>query len=171
MSIASDLRSYADNAVNQGKHALDSAQAQLNDVTGSATELYGKAADAVSDLRAQAEKAVNLDALKTAVEPYLQQAKEYVHTVGDRAEVLLGTVKSDKRVAQLVDVAGTVVETVQQRVVQPVQALTRRETKPAPVAKPAPKATTRPASKPAATKPATKATARKAPAKRTTTKS
>lgn len=168
MSIASDLRSYADNAVNQGKQALDSAQAQLNDVTGSATELYGKAADAVSDLRAQAEKAVNLDALKTAVEPYLQQARGYVHTVGDRAEVLLGTVKNDKRVAQLVDVAGTVVETVQQRVVQPVQALTRRETEPAPVAKPAPKATTRPASKPAATKPATKSTARKAPAKRTT---
>jgi hypothetical protein len=171
MSIASDLRSYADNAVNQGKHALDSAQAQLNDVTGNATELYGKAADAVSDLRAQAEKAVNLDAIKTAVEPYLQQARGYVQTAGDRAEVLLGTVKSDKRVAQLVDVAGAVVETVQQRVVQPVQALTRRETKPAPVAKPAPKATTRPASKPAATKPATKATARKAAAKRTTTKS
>jgi hypothetical protein len=176
MSIASDLRGYADNAVTQGKQVLDQAQAQLNDVTGQANELYGKtrenvvelankATSAVSDLRVQAEKAVNLDAIKTAVEPYIIQVKGYVTPVTDRVESLVAGVKSDKRVATLVD-------TVQVRVVKPVQDLTGRSSKPA--AKPAAKATAaKPASKPAATKPATKPaaskpTARKAPARRAT---
>jgi hypothetical protein len=190
MSIASDIRTYADNAVSQGKHVLDQAQAQLNDVTGQANQFYGKtrgnvteiatkAGSAVNDLRASAEKAINLDAIKTAVEPYLAQVKDYRLTVTDRAESLLSGVKGDKRVAKLVDTAGSVtgvvVETVQERVVKPVQSLTGRGpkpvVKPAP-AKPAPTAAAKPASKPAATKPtskpASKPAARKAPARRTT---
>jgi len=188
MSITKDLRSYADSAVSQGKHVLDStittAQSQLNDVTGQANEFVGKAKDNVSsltekaatvasDLRASAEKAVNLDAIKSAVEPYLAQVKGYTASATDRAEALFSSVKSDKRVAKLVDAAGSVsgvvVETVQERVVKPVQTLTRRGTKP--VAKPKP-AATKPApaktaaTKPAPTKPASKPTARKAPAKR-----
>jgi hypothetical protein len=154
MSIASDLRSYADNAVTQGKQVLDStfttAQAQLNDVTGQANEFYGKtrenvaelagkATSVVNDLRTSAEKAVNLDAIKTAVEPYIIQVKGYVTPVTERVESLVAGVKSDKRVATLVD-------TVQVRVVKPVQNLTGR------------------GSKPAASKPA----ARKAPARRAT---
>ena len=172
MSIASDLRGYADNAMTQGKQVLDQAQAQLNDVTGQANEFYGKtrenvvelankATSAVSDLRVQAEKAVNLDAIKTAVEPYIIQVKGYVTPVTDRVESLVAGVKSDKRVVTLVD-------TVQERVVKPVQDLTGRK----PAAKPAAKAApaTKPASKPAATKPASKPAARKAPARRATTK-
>lgn len=180
MSIASDLRSYADNAVTQGKQVLDQAQAQLNDVTGQANEFYGKtrenvaeladkATSAVNDLRASAEKAVNLDAIKTALEPYLAQVKDYSANVTDRAETLLSGVKSDKRVAKLVDAAGVVVDTVQDRVVKPVQGLTGRGTKPAPKAT---SATAKPATKPAATKPASKPAskpaARKAPARRAT---
>lgn len=189
MSIASDLRSYADNAVTQGKQVLDStittAQAQLNDVTGQANEFYGKtrenvaelagkATSVVTDLRTSAEKAVNLDAIKTAVEPYIIQVKGYVTPVTDRAESLIAGVKGDPRVAKLVDAAGVVVETVQQRVVKPVQDLAGRTSKPA--AKPAAKsaatkpASTKPASKPAASKPAAKPAARKAPARRTTTR-
>jgi hypothetical protein len=192
MSIASDLRSYADNAVSQGKQVLDQAQAQLNDVTGQANEFYGKtrenvsefaskATSAVSDLRVSAEKAINLDAIKTAVEPYLAQVKDYRASVTDRAESLLSGVKSDKRVAKVVDTAGSVtgvvVETVQERVVKPVQSLTGRG--PKPLAKPAPtkaapSAAAKPATKPAATKPAaakpaSKPAARKAPARRATT--
>jgi hypothetical protein len=193
MSITSDIRSYADNAVSQGKQVLDQAQAQLNDVTGQATDIYGKtnefvteiagkATEAVTDLRASAEKAINLDAIKTAVEPYLHQVKGYTHTVTDRAEVLISGVRGDKRVAKLVDTAGTlsgvVVETVQERVVKPVQSLTgigvKAAPKPAPAAQPAPRAaatkpaTAKPATKATATKPASKPAARKAPAKRTT---
>jgi hypothetical protein len=186
MSIASDIRSYADTAVSQGKQVLDTAQAQLNDVTGQANEFYGKtkenvsdiagkAGEAVNDLRASAEKAVNLDALKTAVEPYLAQVKDYTSTVTDRAEVLFAGITHDKRVAKLVDAArpvtSVVVETVQERVVKPVQSLTGLGAKPGP--KPAATTATKPVTKPAATKPASKPAnkpaARKAPAKRTAT--
>jgi phage shock protein A len=190
MSIATDLRSYADTAVSQGRQfvdqAVEQAQAQLNDVTGQANELFGKgkeianslatnATATVTDLRTQAEKAINLDAVRTAVEPYLAQVKGYGQDLGERAESLVGTVKSDPRVAKLVEAAGVVVETVQEKVVKPVQSLAGRGAKPAtkpstkPAAtKPAAKsAATKPATKPAATKPAaTKPAARKAPAKR-----
>jgi uncharacterized phage infection (PIP) family protein YhgE len=178
MSIASEIRSYADNAVTQGKHVLDQAQAQLNDVTGQANELYGKtrenvsqfatkAGHAVTDLRASAEKAINLEAIKTAVEPYLTQVKDYRATVTEHAENLVSSVKKDKRVVKLVD-------TVQERVVQPVRTLTGRGAHAAgkPAAKPAPTAAAaKPATKPAATKPATRPTAtkpaaRKVPARR-----
>jgi hypothetical protein len=198
MSIASDLRSYADTAVNQGKQVLDStistASAQLTDVTGQANEFYGKtkesvveiagkASSAVQDLRSSAEKAVNLNAIKTAVEPYVAQVKGYTHQVTDRAEALLAGAKIDTQVA-------TLVGTVQERVVKPVLSLTGRGSKPAqatPTPAPAkPAAATKAATKPAATKPATAkpapakpatksaatkpaaTTARKAPAKRTT---
>jgi uncharacterized protein YjbJ (UPF0337 family) len=181
MSIASDIRSYADTAVTQGKQVLDSsiasAQAQLDDVTGQANEFYGKtkdnvsdiagkAAEAVNDLRASAEKAINIDAIKSAVEPYLAQVKDYTGTVTDRAEGLLSGITADPRVAKLV-------ETVQDRVVKPVQSLTGIATKPT-VVTPTPKAAAKPArkpsaTKPAATKPASKPTVRKAPAKRTAT--
>lgn len=186
MSIASDIRSYADTAVSQGKQVIDTAQAQFTDVTGSVTssanELFGKtkgnvteiaekATGAVNDLRASAEKAVNLDAIKTAVEPYLAQVKDYTSTVTDRAEELFVGVKNDKRVAKLVDAArpvtSVVLETVTERVVKPVQSLTGRGTKPA--AKPAaakPTAAAKPVTKPAATKPASKPAARKSPVKR-----
>jgi hypothetical protein len=185
MSITSDIRAYADTAVSQGKQVLDTAQAQLNDVTGQANELYGKtkdnvtdiagkATDAVNDLRVSAEKAINFDAIKTAVEPYLAQVKDYTSIVTDRADALLSGVKSDPRVAKLVEAARpvttVVVDTVQDRVVKPVQSLTGIGTKPA--AK-APTAAAKPATKPAATKPAaskpaSKPAARKAPAKRST---
>jgi hypothetical protein len=165
MSITSDIRSYADSALEQGKQALDQAQTQLTDVTGQANGLVGKltgtakgnvseftakATDAVHDLRTQAEKAVNLKAIKAAFEPYLTQAKGYSATVGDRAEGLLATVKNDKRVAKLVSttesLTGGVVETVQVRIVKPVQSLTGLGAKPAVKAPVAPKpAATRPA--------------------------
>ena len=188
MSIVSDIRSYADTAVEQGKQVVDQAQTQLNGVNkqanefvakfrgnassarGNVSQLTAKATDAVADLRAQAEKAVNLDAIKTAIEPYLAQARGYSSTVTDRAEDLLGTVKNDKRVAFVVAKAealtGTVVETLTERVVKPVQSVTGRGTKPAAKAKPA---ATKAA--PAAVKPAAKATpARTTPARTTARK-
>lgn len=174
MSITSDIRSYADTAVSQGKQVLDQAQAQLDHVSGQANDFVGKARDNVSDI---ADKAVNLDAITTAVEPYLAQLKEYSTIVTDKFEGIVAGVRSDKRVSKLVDraesVTGAVVETVNERVLKPVQSLTGIGAKQAPaqVRKPAPKprpsAAAKPARKPAATKPASKPTARKAPAKRT----
>jgi len=100
MSITTDLRAYADKTV-------ATAQAQLNDVTGQANELVGKfaapvksnvsdlrdkaakAAEAVTDFRSSAEKAVNLDALKSAVEPYLSQVKGVQARVQEQTEALL----------------------------------------------------------------------------------
>jgi uncharacterized protein YjbJ (UPF0337 family) len=201
MSITNDIRSYADTALEQGKNVVGQAQAQLTDVTGQANEFVGKltgtakdnvsgftskATGAVNDLRAQAEKTINLEAIKSAVEPYLAQAKQYRSTVTDRAEGLYGSVyksvKSDKRVAKVLETAesltGVVVETVQDRVVKPVVSLTGRGTAPAPAARPAAKrtTTTKPAAKrttttkPAATRPAaTRTAAKKAPAKKATT--
>lgn len=186
MSLTNDIRSYADKGIEQGKAVLDQAQAQLNDVTGQANEFVSKlqgtvkenvakiqssATSTATDLRAQAEKTINLDAIKAAIEPYLEQAKGYSTTVGERAEDLYATVRHDKRVAALVtkaeELTRPVVETVQERVVKPVQSLTGLGvTKPAakPAAKsaaakaaPAKAATTRPAAK--------KAPARKAAAK------
>jgi uncharacterized protein YjbJ (UPF0337 family) len=177
MSIASDIRSYA-----------DKAQAQLNDVTGQANELVGKVSanasvltdklsSAANDLRASAEKSVNFDAIKAAVEPYIAQVKGYRATATDRAEAFVASLKDDPRVGKLVDAAGSVtgvvVETVQERVVKPVQALTNRGTKPVAKSAAKPTAAAKPAptpkaTRPATTKPATKTAGRKAPAKRAT---
>jgi heparin binding hemagglutinin HbhA len=175
MSITSDIRNYADTAVEQGKQivgqAVETAQHQFADVTNRAT-------GTVNDLRAQAEKTLNIDGLRTAIEPYLAQARQYRTTVTDRAEDLLGTVTSDPRVAKVVTTAetvtGLVIDTVQERIVKPVSSLTGRGVTPnkaaGTVTKPAKAATTRPAAKTTAKKaPAKKATpARKAPAKKTT---
>ena len=186
MSITSDIRSYADTALEQGKQALDQAQTQLTDVTGQAndfvgkltgvardnvSELTAKTTEAVNDLRAQAEKAVNLKAIKSSIEPYVARAKGYSSTVTDRAEELYVSVKNDKRVAKLVTSAeaftGVVVETVQVRVVKPVQLLTGRASLPAVKAPAAPKATvSKAAPKPTANATARTATARKAPARK-----
>ena len=182
MSITSDLRAYADKAA--GK-----AQAQLNDVTGQANEYVGKyrdnvsdiakkAADAVTDLRQSAEKAINFDAIRTAIEPYVAQVKGYGSSVTDRADALLAELKKDPRVGKFVETAESVskdvVETVQQRVVVPVRGLANRGTaakpartsSPSPAAKAAKPAATKPATTKPASRPAAKATARKAPAKR-----
>lgn len=163
MSITSDVRSYADTAASQGKQVFDQAQAQL------------------TDLRTSAEKSINVDAIKSAIEPYLAQVKDYQASVYERAENLISGVKTDPRVSKLVDTAGTVsgvvVETVQERVVKPVQSLTGRGSKPTAARKPATKsssakatkpAATKPATKPATTKPAAKPAARKAPSPRAT---
>jgi hypothetical protein len=170
MSITSDLRAYA-----------DKAQAQLNDVTGQANELVTKLTAPVkdnvselrakvptaTDLRAQAEKAINLDAIKTAVEPYLDQVKGYRATVTEKAEALLEQVKSDPRVKQLVEV-------VEAKVVAPVRTLVGRGAKPAPVAPvkaaPAKPVAAKAAPAKAAAKPARKAPARKVTAKATAKK-
>jgi hypothetical protein len=165
MPITNDIRARADEAV---------------------SELREKATAVVTDLRAQAEKRVDLDSIKAAVEPYLEQAKGYAGAVTDRAEELLTTARKDERVARFLDsaesITGVVVETVQEHVVKPVQKLTGVGTPPANTpAEPATVSTvtptTLPAERPTAT-PAAKTTAKntikttpaKTPAAKPTTK-
>ncbi|HEY2296944.1 MAG TPA: hypothetical protein VGH43_04400 [Jatrophihabitans sp.] len=179
MSITKDIRGYADTAIEQGKLIVGQASAQFNNLSGTArtnvSELTNRASGAVNDVRSQAEKTLNIDAIRTAVEPYLAQAKQYRASVTDRAEGLFDTVKSDKRVAKVVSTAetltGTVVDTVTERVVKPVASLTGR--KPAePAARASKPASTRPAAKSTAaakSAAAKKATAKKAPARKATT--
>lgn len=165
MSITSDIRGYADSAVAQGRAVvtdiLGQAQAQLGDLTGRAGDLSTRASGVVNDLRLQAEKAVNVDAIKAAVEPYLAQARQYRTGVTDRADDLYAAVRNDKRVGKVVttaeQVAGVVVGTVQERVVQPVLSRTDRGT-PAGRKPAARKTTSTAARKPATTRPATKTT-------------
>jgi hypothetical protein len=166
------IRNYADTAIEQGKLATE----QANQFFGT---LAGRAAGAVGELRAQAEHALPLDTIKSAVEPYVEQARKLAQkqaqNVSHRAEGLLGTVRqtvtSDPRLAKAVataeTVAGALVETVQDRVVTPVVNLAGRGDKPAsrPASKPAASA----ARKPAATRPATKSATK--PATKAATKS
>jgi hypothetical protein len=181
MSITKDIRGYADTAIEQGKLVVGQASAQFNNLSGTArsnvAELTNRAGTAVNDVRSQAEKTLNIDAIRTAVEPYLAQAKQYRASVTDRAEGLFDSVKSDKRVAKVVATAetltGTVVGTVNERVLKPVTSLTGR--KPAakkPAARTSKPATTRPAAKATAAKTtaAKKTTAKKAPARKTAAK-
>jgi hypothetical protein len=152
MPITNDIRTRADEAV---------------------SELFEKATAAVADLRAQAEKRVDLDSIKAAVEPYVEQAKGYAGAVTDRAEELLATARKDERVARLLDsaeaVTGAVVQTVQEHVVKPVQKLTgvgvsEPHTPDEPATVSTVKPTTLPADPPTAT-PAAKTSAKTTPAK------
>lgn len=190
MSLTTDLKSYADTALAQGKQVAGTvttkAGASLNDVTTGAntvvvtvidgvrtarqnvSQVTGRASDTFADLRAQASTTLNLDAVRSAVEPYVAQAKGYTTAVTDRAESVLSGVSSDPRVAKVLTTATAlatpVVETVQERVVAPVLSLTRRGTT-APQAPATPATTVAPAA-PKST--AAKTTARKAPAKKAT---
>ena len=112
-----------------GQQAVGQAQANVAQLTAPV------AGGAVTDLRSQAEKTLNVEAIRSAVEPYLAQARIYRSSVTERAEGLLDSVKesvtSDKRVARVVttaeSVTGLVVDTVTERVVKPVTSLTGRK--------------------------------------------
>jgi hypothetical protein len=137
MSVTSDIRSYADTAVAQGKQVIDQVIEQVIDQTidkaqAQFGEISGKATGAAHDLRAQAEKAVDLDALTAAVEPYVVQVKEYTSAVADKVsasvETLLTVARKDPRFDRFVITAesfgAVLLVTVNERVVQPVVSLT-----------------------------------------------
>ena len=158
------IKHYADTAIEQGKLATE----QANQFVGN---LAGRAAGAVGELRAQAERALPIDSIKSVVEPYLEQARKHIQkygsTVSDRAEGVVGSVRqsanNDPRIAKALATAETVAATVQERVVKPVADRTGLGNR---VSKP----TTAANRKPANTRPATKkATAKAKPAAKKTT--
>lgn len=177
MSIASDVRSYADSALEQGKHAAAEAYADLR-TRGEA--LYERVSTLPVVERATA-----------VAEPYVSQVgaqlNGYRATVTDKVEQLYADLKKNDQVAKVLGVAetaaGVVVETVNERVVTPVKSILDREpateAKPTPATAPAPAATTATPAAPATTPapsataaPSTAATspAKAAPAKRATTR-
>lgn len=109
MSLADELRAYADDtlnaAISQGKQALDQAQTQ--------------AAEAAHELRAAAER---------TAEPYVARVLEYTHELTELADALATGLRSDDRVAKLLGPAdplfGAVVGFVQERVLRPMRAYT-----------------------------------------------
>jgi hypothetical protein len=194
-SITNDIRNYTDTAIEQGKQALEQgkqarkqaveqAQARLNGVTEHANQFVAginntvskQATDTVNGVRAQAEKSLNVDAIKAAVELYLAPARQYRNNLRELAQLsanLLEALKNDALVKKVVASAGTVkgavVETVQERVVKPVTTLTGRRRKSAKKTAVTKQATAKAAAtRPAKKAPATKAPAKKAPAKKAT---
>jgi len=149
MSIASDVRSYADTALEQGKTTY-------TDLRTKGEALYGR----VTTLPV-------VEQVSSTVEPYVAQLNGYRTTVTDKVEQLYTDLKKNDQVAKALGVAeqaaGVVIETVNERVVNPVKSLLDRET--VTEAKPAAKT---PAAEAAPVKSATPAKA--APAKRTTTR-
>jgi ABC-2 type transport system ATP-binding protein len=101
MSLTTDVRAYADAAievaVEQARHALD-----------------------------QGKQAVNVDALRSSIEPYVATALTYTAKLAGRAEAAVAELRSDARVASVIHtgeaLAAAVVEAVSQRVGQAGQA-------------------------------------------------
>lgn len=145
------IRTYADTAIAQGKLAAE----QASQFVGS---LSDRAAGAMGELRAQAERALPIDTVKSVVEPYVVRAREQI-------QKHVQTVASDPRAAKAIATAETVagmvtdtVHTARAHVVKPVVSRTG-------LGKPASKPVVTETRKAAATRPATTPTAKKAATK------
>jgi len=182
MSIASDVRSYADSALEQGKQVVDQAQSRFSDVQGGAQDFASKtagkaavkASETYTDLRTRGEAIYErvstlpvVERATTVAEPYVAQLNGYRTTVSDKVEQLYTDLKKNDQVAKVLGVAetaaGVVIETVNDRVVNPVKSLLERE----PVTDSKPTTAKAPTAEAAPVKAAAPA---KAPAKRTTTR-
>jgi hypothetical protein len=159
MSIASDVRSYADSALGQ-------AQAQLTEVRGDATELastlLSRAAVTYTELRVRSEeltkRAGTLPAVQRAsasVEPYISQLVGYGTVATEKLEQAYAELRKNDQVAKVIAAAETSIDVMQERV---TSLLDRQPT----AAKPAPAAAKSTEAKPAPA--AAKSTAAKAAA-------
>ena len=150
MSIASDVRSYADSALEQGRQvvdqAADQARARFGDAQGNAQDLAGKAASKATatytDLRTKGEALYGrvsalpvVEQVSSTVEPYVSQfgaqLNGYRTTVAEKVDQAYAELKKNDQIAKVLGVAetaaGVVVETVNERVVTPVKSLLDRE--------------------------------------------
>jgi hypothetical protein len=134
MSITSDVRSYADAAVEQGKQVVDQAQSRLTGVASDATELAGKVSGTATEVAEKVQghaqgltgKAIEtagelrtfgetlyerviawpvVETVASSVEPYLGQLKEYGATVTERIEEFYADLKKNDQVAKALDSA------------------------------------------------------------------
>jgi hypothetical protein len=196
MSITNDVRTYADVALEQGKHVVDQAQAAVTEritgVAGDATvvvekvqsraqglaskasETYGELASLGESLYERVSALPVVDSVSSTVEPYVAQLNGYRTAFTEKVEELYAELKKNEQVAKVLDsaelAATAVLDAVNERVIKPV----RSAVAPAPAPKPAPKPATADAAsatssanhKPAAKTTAAKAAAAKRPATR-----
>ena len=155
MSFVTDFRSRAEDALEQGKQAFESAIGSAQNVTVAGRTLSFEAL--VADLEDLVKR------YRDSANGFVSSQDDRIGALVERAEAILNEVKRDKRVSQLVERAETVYdalyETVAGRVVNPALDLIGKS----PVAK----SPAKPVVKPTVAKPtAAKATAAKAPAKK-----
>lgn len=142
MSIANDLRSYADSALEQGRQVVDQAQSRFSDVQGNAQDITGKAAGKATatyaDLRTKGEALYGrvstlpvVEQVSATVEPYVAHLNGYRTVVAEKVEQAYTDLKKNDQVAKVLGVAetaaGVVIETVSERVVTPVKSLLDHE--------------------------------------------
>ncbi|HEY7046810.1 MAG TPA: hypothetical protein VH373_06280 [Jatrophihabitantaceae bacterium] len=146
MSIANDVRSYADSALEQSRQVVDQAQARFSGVQGNAQDFAGKAADKASatyaDLRTKSEALYGrvstlpvVERVTSTVEPYVAQFSAqlngYRTTVAEKVEQAYADLKKNDQAARMLGAAeaaaGVVIETVNERVVTPVKSVLDRE--------------------------------------------
>src|SRR6266536_3253903 len=116
MSIASDVRAYADSALEQGKQVVDQAQARLTEARADAADLAGKAAtkaaskatETYTDLLAKGEALYErvsalpvVEKVSSTVEPYVAQFNGYRATVTEKVEQLYTDLKKNDQVAKV----------------------------------------------------------------------
>ena len=147
MSITSDVRTYADVALEQGKHVVDQAQAAVTDritgVAGDATvvvekvqsraqglaskasETYGELASLGGSLYERVSALPVVDSVSSTVEPYVAQLNGYRTAFTEKIEELYADLKKNEQVARVLDgaeLAATVVlDTVNERMIKPVR--------------------------------------------------
>lgn len=156
MSTTNDVRSYADAALEQGKHVVDQAQTRLTDVARDASEAAEKVQDRAHDLATKAsrtygelrERVTSLPGVETVsstVEPYLERLNEYRITLTEKVEELYGDLKKNAQIAKMLapaeHAANMAMATVNERVVKPVRSLAEPERPKRQARKPAAKAT------------------------------
>ena len=142
MSITNDVRSYADAALEQGKHVIDQAQTRLTDVAEDASQAADKVQDRAHDLATKASKTYGelhervtslpgVETVSSTVEPYLERLNVYRITVTEKVEELYANLKKNEQIAKMLapaeHAARTVMDTVNERVVTPVRTLVELE--------------------------------------------
>jgi hypothetical protein len=188
MSIANDVRSYADSAFGQ-------AQARLTEARGDASEFAGKVLSGASvtyaELRTRGEaltkRAGALPAVERAsatVEPYVAQLKVYGGAAADVLEQVYAELRKNEQIAKVIAAAETSFGAVQGRVMSlldrqptasapapaPATSPATSSAKPPAVAEPSAVAKPEPADQAPAKAPAKTNAAKATPAKRTTTR-
>ena len=96
MSIATEVRSYAESALEQGKQVVDSAQTRITGVRGDATELVEKAQSSARELVSRVQGDANEFAgrVQTGVTDLTGRANSAYGDVLARAEDLLNKAKT-----------------------------------------------------------------------------